>query len=111
MGESPRRKIRIGEAAAAIDTTPKAVRQWISRYGDRGLRPTAEQSGTWLEFSFGDVAALAITKYLVDIGMPAHGAFTYAMAIAKERWPGLFDEADPRFAIVSKRACVEFFLG
>lgn len=92
------RKIRIGEAAAAIGATPKALRHWISRYSDKGVKPTTEQSGTWLEFSWGDVAALAVTKYLVDTGMSAYAAFAVGMKIVEEQWPGLFNVDEPRWS-------------
>jgi hypothetical protein len=105
------RKIRIGEAAAAIGTTPKAVRHWITRYASKGVKPSAAQTGTWLEFSWGDVAALAITKYLIDLGMPAPMAFTHAMAIVEKRWPGLFDEGNPHWSLNSSTDVIDFNLG
>jgi hypothetical protein len=105
------RKIRIGEAASAISTTSKALRHWISRYSGKGLKPTVEQTGTWLEFGWGDVAAFAITKYLVDFGMPAAAAFTYAMAIVEERWPGLFDADNPHWELTSTNAIIDFHFG
>jgi MerR HTH family regulatory protein len=108
--EVPSRKIRIGEAAAAIGSTSKALRHWISRYSDKGLKPTAEQTGGWLEFSFGDVAALSITKYLVDLGMSAHGAFTVAMGIVKQRWPNLFNNDDPNWTVNYDNAVMYLYL-
>lgn len=86
------KKIRLSEAAVAIGTTPKSVRHWISRYGDRGVRPSAEQTGTWFEFSWGDTAALAITKTLVELGMPSFEAFNTAQTALRTRYPELFDD-------------------
>jgi hypothetical protein len=106
--EVPARKIRIGEAAAAIGTTPKALEHWISRYGDRGLKPTAEQTGRWREFSWGDVAALAITKYLVDIGIPAFDAFERSLATVQHYFPKLFD---PFPELVLRAELTPFILG
>jgi hypothetical protein len=108
--EAPSRKIRIGEAGAAIGATPKALRHWISRYSGKGLKPTAEQTGTWLEFSFGDVAALAITKYLVDLGLPAFGAFAVAMGLVQARWPNLFNVDEPSWAIDVETSHFAIFL-
>jgi hypothetical protein len=108
--ETPGRKIRIGEAAAAIATTPKSLRHWISRYSDKGVKPTAEQTGGWLEFSFGDVAAFAITKYLVDLGMPATEAFPVTLKIVEARWPDLFDVDNPRWTKTTDNCVMMFFL-
>jgi len=90
------KKIRISEAAAAIGTTYKAVRHWIDRYGE-SIEPTAPQSGGWIEFSWGDVGALAVTKYLVDFGVPAYKAFEISTAALQHRWPGLFDVDEPHW--------------
>src|SRR5262245_39840191 len=96
--EAPRpKKIRISEAAAAIGTTYKAIRHWLDRYRERGIEPKAEQTGGWMEFSLGDIAALAITKHLVDFGVPAYKAFEIAMTAVQARWPGLFDPEEPNW--------------
>ncbi len=111
METAPRpKKIRPGEAAAAIGSTYSAVSRWISRYGDRGVKPKAEQTDGWLEFSFGDVAALAITRYLVDLGMPAHGAFSVAMRIVELRWPDLFSIDEPKWTPDKETSHMFFFL-
>jgi hypothetical protein len=102
------KKIRIRDVAAAIDTNPKVIRNWISRYADKGVRPTVEQTGTWLEFSFGDTAALAITKYLVELGMPAFNAFATAMKVIEARWPGLFEE-QPAWTMSHDRLLMPFY--
>src|SRR5829696_4761806 len=111
MESTPRpKKLRPGEVAAAIGSTYKAISHWIYKYSDRGVQPKAEQTGTWLEFSWGDVAALAITRYLVDVGMPAHGAFTVALKVVEERWPALFDANEPSWALDPSKATMHFYL-
>jgi hypothetical protein len=98
MIDAPRpKKIRLAEAAAACGASYKTIRNWISRYEGRGVRPQARQSGGWLEFSHGDVAALALCKCLVDFGESAPQAFASAMRVVETRWPGLFDVEDPRW--------------
>src|SRR4051794_28376496 len=72
------KKLRPGEVAAAIGSTYKAISHWLYRYSEQGVAPKAEQEGGWVEFSWGDVAALAITKYLVDLGMPVVTAYPVA---------------------------------
>lgn len=84
------RKIRRGELAAAINTTPKSLENWFARYEQ--VRPKAAREGTWLEFSWGDVASFAITVYLVELGMAVPAAFTHAVALVERRWPRLFDD-------------------
>jgi MerR HTH family regulatory protein len=105
------KKIRIGEAAAAIGATPKSLRHWISRYAGKGVKPSAPQTGGWLEFSFGDVAAFAITKYLVDLGMDAPCAFTVAMRLVELRFPNLFDVDDPRWKFDASLNQMDFYFG
>src|SRR5215211_4598354 len=111
MESTPRpKKLRPGEVAAAIGSTYKAIYHWVYKYHDRGVQPQAEQTGTWLEFSWGDVAALAITKYLVDLGMPAFGAFSVAMKIVETRWPRLFDVERPEWSMSPELMHMWFFL-
>jgi hypothetical protein len=100
MVESERpKKIRLGEAATAIGATYRAVRHWVERYGERGLEPSGPQAGTWIELMWGDVAALAITRYLVQFGWPAPVAFNGAKVIVKARWPSLLDTEHPRWSL------------
>jgi hypothetical protein len=102
------RKIRIGELAPAIGSTVKTLQLWIARHDH--IRPTAPQTGAWWEFSFGDVAIFAIARYLVEVGMPVAGAFTYSKAIVEKRWPGLFEE-DPHWSIGANNYVIDFHFG
>ena len=108
MIETAPKKIRIRDVAVAIDVNPKVIRNWIARHGDKGVRPTAEQTGTWLEFSFGDAAALAITKYLVELGVPSFTAFATAMKIIRARWSGLFDD-EPTWTMSRDKLLMPFY--
>ena len=103
------RKIRIGELAPAIGTTLKTVKMWMERF--EHIRPTAPQTGGWYEFSFGDVAIFAIARYLVQVGMPVAGAFTYAKTIVQKRWPGLFDLEDPHWMVTPTNCVIDFHFG
>lgn len=104
-------KIRIGEVAAAIGISVFGLTHWIRRNGHKGLRPTIVQEGTWLEFSWGDVAVFALTKYLIDANMPLPMAFTFASAIVEARWPHLFDVEKPHWELTPDNALVDFYLG
>ncbi|OHT22180.1 hypothetical protein [Edaphosphingomonas haloaromaticamans] len=73
------RKTRFSDAAKAIETTPKALRNWIARrqvvlYGQEDTR-------VWHDFSLADVASLAITRRLVDFGLKVEEANVLARRI------------------------------
>ena len=93
---APRKRIRLSEVAEACGTTFRSVRHWFTKYADRGVVLQAEQSGSWLEFSWGDVAVVALAKYLVDIGMSAPEAFDRSKLSLEKEYPDLF-EVEPRW--------------
>jgi hypothetical protein len=101
------RKIRLGELASAINTTTKAISHWIQ---ERGAEPKAAQSGVWREFGWGDVAVFAITRYLIDIGMRTHEAFSLALKIVEARWPDLFDVDEPKWTKTPDSIVMVFWL-
>ena len=104
------RRIRLGELSSAIGyDTPKAISLWLQRY--EHIKPKAEQSGTWAEFCWGDVAAFAIAKYLTDVGMEVPAAFTYATAIVETSFPKLFDEDNPTWKLTVENAIIDFHFG
>jgi hypothetical protein len=98
----------LGELASAIGTTTKAISHWIL---DRGAEPQKRQSGVWREFGWGDVAVFAITRYLIDTGMPTAGAFNYATTIVKKRWPALFDANNRTWSLTPDNTAVDFHFG
>ena len=92
---SPRKKIRLNEVAEAVGTTHKSVRHWFAKYADR-LTLSAVQPDSWLEFSWGDVATVAVAKHLVDIGMSAPEAFDRTRVTLLDMFPDLF-APEPRW--------------
>lgn len=64
-------KLRFSDAVYAIDTSAKALRLWIDR--EQVKRPKGYGDG-WAEFSFLDIAQLAITRKLADFGMQVRDA-------------------------------------
>jgi hypothetical protein len=102
-------KIRLGELAGAITATPKTLHNWFARYDH--IKPKAKQEGTWLEFSWGDVAAFAITVYLIDLGMGVAAAFTHAQAIVEQRWPDLYLDEPSHLSLTAKNSRVDFDVG
>ena len=65
-------KIRFSDAAAAIGTTPKSLRNWLSR-GQVQLSSSQPESG-WREFEVDDIRKLAVVRSLVDFGMEVREA-------------------------------------
>lgn len=62
------KKLRISDVARAIGATPKSVRLWL----DRGLveiHTAKPEGGGWTEYSFRDIAILALVRSLVDFGV------------------------------------------
>lgn len=66
------RKLRFGDVAYAIGATPKTLRHWLAR-GQVRLVSDQRESG-WAQYSFADVAILALVRIFVDFGWPVPAA-------------------------------------
>jgi len=76
------RKLRFSDVVYAIDTSPKALRNWLQR---EQVEIISERSdGTWQQFSKGDVAVLALVRRLVDFGIRVETASRMARTILIE---------------------------
>src|SRR5262249_35889906 len=76
-------RYQFSEAAALADVPPKQVRNWIDRK-QLMFRPDAEEERegqSWRLFSPLDIARIAITKALVDFGIPVGSASLAAMGV------------------------------
>ena len=71
------RKLRFSDVVFAIDTSPKALRNWLQRSQVSLISPTPLEGG-WREFSLADVAVLALTRALVDFGINVEDASNLA---------------------------------
>lgn len=60
------KKLRFSDVALAIETSPKSLRNWLQR-GQVEL--FTDRDDGWHEFTYGDVAVLAIVRKLVDFGV------------------------------------------
>lgn len=67
MNATMAKKLRFGDAVYAIGTTPKALRNWLQR-GLVKLNSPPNEDLSWTEYSFIDIAILALTKTFVDFG-------------------------------------------
>jgi hypothetical protein len=62
------KKLRFSDAVYAIGSTPKSVRLWLQR-GLVEINTPKPDSGGWTEYSFHDIAILALVRSLVDFGV------------------------------------------
>lgn len=62
------RKLRFSDVVYAIESTPKAVRNWLARGQVELVFNDGRESG-WQEFSIADVVVLALVRKLVNFGM------------------------------------------
>lgn len=82
-------KLRFSDVVYAIETTPKTLRNWLQR-DQVTLDSQKPEEGGWREFSFVDVAILALTRRLVDFGITVENASKLAHTILTfmqgDRW-------------------------
>ena len=94
------KKIRLGEAALAIGASPKSISHWLTRYADEIVVGDGSKAG-WAEYSLLDVCYFAVTKVLVDYGLPANKAFRVAKDVLQQIWgPMLSYKNTPAAALV-----------
>lgn len=67
MDETLARKLRFSDVVYAIETTPKALRNWLQR--KQVPLETPETDGGWRDFSFSDIAILVLVRALLDFGI------------------------------------------
>lgn len=75
-------KLRFSDAVYAIETTPKSLRKWLQN-PDVALFTEDEDSKGWKNFSFGDIALLALMRKAVDYGFTASEANEIAINILR----------------------------
>lgn len=93
MNATLARKLRFSDAVYAINTTPKALRNWLQR----GLVEihTPKQEGGWNEYSFIDIAILALVRTLVTWGVNVPTASKIANTIMTDFYPRLLHLQNP----------------
>ena len=87
MDETLGRKLRFGDVAYAIGATPKALRLWLQRELVTIRTPKAED-GRWSEYSFVDVAILALVRTLSNFGVDIPNANAIANKIMGDHFFG-----------------------
>lgn len=64
-------KLRFSDAFYAIESTPKSLRKWLQNEDvvlPSSVGESAEENRGWKNFSFADLAVLALMRSLVDFG-------------------------------------------
>ena len=96
-------KIRFSDAAYAIESTPKALRNWMQK-GQVTL-VSSDTSG-WREFSLAEIAILAVIRRLVNFGMKVEEANQLANDAARSFFEYEKISAEPKFLTTIKMKMV-----
>lgn len=93
MNATLARKLRFSDAVYAIQTTPKALRNWLQR--DLVEIHTPRQDGGWTEYSFIDIAILALVRQFVNFHVDVATASKFANTIMTVFYPQLLSVKNP----------------
>lgn len=85
MNTTLSKKLRFSDVVYAIDSTPKSVRLWLQR-GLVEIHTPKPESGSWTEYSFRDIAILALVRSLVNFGVDVPTASAIANKIMGEHF-------------------------
>ena len=77
----PEGKLRFSDVAHAIGTTPKSLRNWLSR--DQVSLSSQKPATGWREFEYDDIPKLALVRRIVDFGIEVPKADYIAEGILK----------------------------
>ena len=84
--------LRFSDVAFGIDTTPKALRNWLQRDQVALFSQPPEGAG-WRRFCLADVAVLALVRKLVDFGVNVETASSLAVTILADMQGGRWFES------------------
>jgi len=93
MNATLARKLRFSDAAYAINTTPKTLRNWLARGLVQIHTPNVE--GGWNEYSFIDIAILALVRTFVKHGVDLLTANDLANITMQNSLPKLLHVENP----------------
>ncbi len=85
------KKLRFADVVYAIGSTPKAVRLWLQR-GLVEIHTPKPEGGGWTEYSYRDIAILALVRALVNFGVDVSTASDIANSILGDRFFDLMNE-------------------
>ena len=90
MNATMSKKLRFSDAVYAIGTTPKSLRLWLQR-GLVEIDTPKPENGRWTEYSFLDIAILALVRALVNFGVDVPTASALANGIMGDHF---FDQTN-----------------
>lgn len=85
MNATLSKKLRFADVVYAIGATPKSVRLWLQR-GLVEIHTTKPEGGGWTEYSFRDIAILALVRSLVIFGVDVPTASSIANMIMSDHF-------------------------
>jgi hypothetical protein len=94
MNATLAKRLRFSDAVYAIETTPKALRNWLQR-GLVQIRTPLPPDGGWMEYSFYDIALLSLIRKLVDFGVDVSTASGIANSVFTDFFPNMLSIAEP----------------
>jgi hypothetical protein len=94
MNATLAKKLRFSDVVYAINSTPKSLRLWLQR-GLVNIHTPKPAGGGWTEYSFIDIAILALVRSLVSWGVNVPTASKIANAIMTEFFPSMLQLKDP----------------
>ncbi len=88
------KKLRFSDVVWAINTSPKSLRLWLQR-GLVEIHTPKPERGGWTEYSFIDIAILALVRQLVSWGVNVPTASAIANSIMTQFFPDMLRLQNP----------------
>ncbi len=94
MNATMAKKLRFSDVVYAINGTPKSLRLWLQR-GLVSIHTPKPATGAWTEYSFIDIAILALVRQLVNFGVNVPTASAIANEVMTAFFPKLLNVQEP----------------
>lgn len=89
------KKLRFSDVVYAIGTTPKSLRLWLQR-GLVQIHTPKPEAGGWTEYSFIDIAILALTRTFANFGVDVPTASALANSVVRDFYPQMMRMKNPQ---------------
>lgn len=94
MNATLAKKLRFSDVVYAINATPKSLRLWLQR-GLVDIHTPKAEGGGWTEYSFYDIAILALVRQFVNFGANVPTASALANKVMTTFYPKLLNVQHP----------------
>lgn len=94
MNATLAKKLRFSDVVYAINATPKSLRLWLQR-GLVDIHTPRAPGGGWTEYSFYDIAILALVRQFVNFGANVPTASALANKVMTTFYPKLLNVQHP----------------